>query len=104
MVAYNVVNHRYVDDAVAEAKKADLGVIAMKVARPVFAGRNNGKPDDPARVKLAEAAVPGPLKVPQKAYIWALRNPHLSAVNSEMTNAGMVKENLPLAAAKHKDH
>jgi len=100
MVAYNVVNHRYVDEAVAEAAKADLGVIAMKVARPVFSGRKNGKPDDPARVQLADAAVPGPMKVPHKAYIWALRNPRVSAVNSEMVNAQMVRENLPLAAAK----
>jgi aryl-alcohol dehydrogenase-like predicted oxidoreductase len=100
MVAYNVVNHGYVDEALAEAKKADLGVIAMKVARPVHSGRNNGKSDDPARVKLAEQAVPGPLKVPQKAYVWALRSAHISAVNSEMINAQMVKENLPLAAAK----
>ena len=100
MVAYNIVNHRYVDDALAEAHRVDLGVIAMKVARPVHSGRNNGKPDNPARVKLAEEAVPGPLKVPQKAYVWALRNSHISAVNSEMVNAEMVKENLPLAAAK----
>src|SRR4051812_24365924 len=100
MVAYNIVNHRYVDDALAEAQKADLGVIAMKVARPVYSGRHNGKPDNPARVKLAEDAVPGPLKVPQKAYVWALRNARVSAVNSEMVNAQMVKENLPLAAAK----
>jgi aryl-alcohol dehydrogenase-like predicted oxidoreductase len=100
MVAYNIVNHRYVDDALAEARKADLGVIAMKVARPVYGGRANGKPDNPARVKLVEDAVAGPLKVPQKAYVWALRNPHLSAVNSEMINQGMVAENLPLAASK----
>jgi aryl-alcohol dehydrogenase-like predicted oxidoreductase len=100
MVAYNVVNHRYVDEALEQAAKADLGVIAMKVARPVFSGRRNGKPDDPARVRLADAAVPGPLKVPHKAYIWALRNPRVSAVNSEMVNAQMVRENLPLATAK----
>ena len=100
MVAYNIVNHGYVDDALAEAKKADLGVIAMKVARPVYGGRNNGKPDNPARVKLVEDAVAGPLKVPQKAYVWALRNPHLSAVNSEMINQRMVVENLPLAGLK----
>jgi len=100
MVAYNIVNHKYVDQALAEARKADLGVIAMKVARPVYSGRNNGKPDDPARVKLVHDAVPGVLKTPQKAYVWALRNAHVSAVNSEMVNAQMVKENLPLAAAK----
>jgi len=100
MVAYNMFNHRYVDAALAESTNADPGVIAMKVARPVHSGRNNGKPDDLARVKLADDAVPGPLKVPQKAYVWALRNAHVSAVNSEMVNAQMVKENLPLAAAK----
>jgi predicted aldo/keto reductase-like oxidoreductase len=100
MVAYNVVNSHYVNQALEEATKAGLGVIAMKVARPVFSGRNNGKPDDPARVRLANEAVPGPLKVPHKAYLWALRNPRLSAVNSEMVNAQMVKENLPLAASK----
>lgn len=100
MVAYNVVNHRYVDDAVTEAAKADMGVIAMKVARPVYSGRTRGKPDDPARVKLAEDAVAGPLKVPQKAYVWALRNRHVSAVNSEMVNRQLVVENMPLAAAR----
>ncbi len=100
MVAYNVVNHKYVDQAVEEAKRADVGVIAMKVARPVWSGRTKGTPDDPARVKLAEEAVAGPLKVPQKAYVWALRNAGVSAVNSEMINRQMVVENLPLAAAK----
>jgi aryl-alcohol dehydrogenase-like predicted oxidoreductase len=100
MVAYNIVNHRYIDEALAEASKADLGVIAMKAARPVHSGRNNGRPDDPARVRLADQAVPGPLKIPQKAYVWALRSPHISAVNSEMINAQMVKENFPLAFAK----
>ncbi len=100
MVAYNIVNHRHVDAALAEAKKADLGVIAMKSARPVYSGRSIGRPDDPARVKLVEEAVPGPLKVAQKAYVWNLRNPNLSAVISEMIDERMVRENLPLARAK----
>ncbi len=98
MVAYNVVNHRYVDRALEQARRAGLGVIAMKAARPVFNGRS--KPDDPARVKLIEDAVPGPLKRPQKAYVWALRNPNLAGVNSEMINAAMVRDNLPLAGRK----
>ncbi|MBM3813396.1 MAG: aldo/keto reductase [Acidimicrobiia bacterium] len=98
MVAFNIVNRAYTEKAVEHARKNNLGVIAMKVARPVFNGRNAGIKDDPKRVQLIEAAVPGPLKIPQKAYIWALRNPNLSAVISELVNAGMVRDNLPLAA------
>ena len=98
MVAYNIVNHRYVDAALAEAARAGLGVIAMKVARPVHPGRGYGNPVAPARLALLEQAVPGPLKVPQKAYLWALRNPHITAVNSEMITAEMVKENLAVVS------
>ncbi len=97
MVAYNIVNHRFVAQALEEARQRDFGVIAMKVARPVHHGRDYNKTDDPRRVKLVEEAVPGPWKIPQKAYLWALRNPNLSAVISEMVDAAMVKDNLPLA-------
>lgn len=100
MVAYNVINHSYVDRALERAHKANLGVIAMKVARPVHAGRNDGTKDNPQRVAKIEAAVPGALKVPQKAYVWALRNPNLSAVISEMGSAAIAKDNLPLGRPK----
>lgn len=100
MVAYNIVNHRYVDAALDKAKEADLGVIAMKVARPCHHGRNNGLPDDPKRVAMIEEAVPGDLSVPQKCYVWALRDARIAAVNSDMKNAAMVADNLPLAARK----
>lgn len=99
MVAYNIVNHRWVDAALEKAKKNDLGVIAMKVARPVYGGRP-GRQDDPARVKLIEKAVPGPLKVPQKAYVWGLRNSNLSAVIANMVNLEQVNDDLPLAGSK----
>lgn len=94
MVAYNVVNHSHVDAALARAKQSDFGVIAMKVARPVHPGRS---PADPARVKLIQDAVAGDMKVPQKAYLWALRNANLTAAVSEMTNQQLVDDNLPLA-------
>ena len=100
MIAYNIVNHSFVDKTLAKVKNADFGVIGMKVARPVHHGRKNYPPDDPKRVALIEGAVPGPLKVPHKAYLWALRNPLISAVNSEMINQRMVDENLPLAGKK----
>jgi predicted aldo/keto reductase-like oxidoreductase len=97
MVAYNIVNHSRIDAALARAKRSDLGVLAMKVARPVNPG--NGAAD-PARVKLIEDAVAGPLKVPQKAYLWALKNPGITAAVSELVNQQMVDDNLPLAGAK----
>ena len=100
MIAYNIVNHSYVDKTLAKIKDADFGVIGMKVARPVHHGRKNYPRDDPRRVALIDGAVPGPLKVPHKAYLWALRNPLISAVNSEMINQRMVDENLPLAGTK----
>jgi aryl-alcohol dehydrogenase-like predicted oxidoreductase len=97
MIAYNIVNHSYIDRALARAKREDFGVIAMKAARPVHPGRGAA---DPARLKLIDDAVPGALKAPQKAYVWALRNPGIAAVNSEMINQQLVDENLPLAASK----
>ena len=100
MVAYNIVNHPRVAPALEAANKADLGVIAMKVARPVHHGRNNGQPDDPQRLRLIHDAVPGDLKAPQKAYVWALRNANLSGVISELVNREMVRDNVPLAGAR----
>ncbi|MDX1984931.1 MAG: aldo/keto reductase [Bryobacteraceae bacterium] len=100
MVAYNIVNHAFVDKALQRAHANQLGVIAMKVARPVFNGRNNGTIDPPERVSKIENAVPGPLKIPQKAYAWALRSAYLTAVISEIVNLQIARENLPLAAPK----
>ena len=100
MVAYNIVNHSYVDAALDRAQAADLGVIAMKVARPCHHGRDNGLPNDPRRVAMIERAVPGELSVPQKCYLWVLRDSRIAAVNSELKNLAMVADNLPLAGAK----
>jgi len=49
---------------------------------------------------MIEEAVPGSLSVPQKCYVWALRDPRIAAVNSDMKNVAMVADNLPLAARK----
>ena len=100
MVAYNIVNRSYVDAALDKAHAADLGVIAMKVARPCHHGRDNGLPDDPRRVAMIEEAVPGNLSVPQKCYLWVLRDSRIAAVNSELKDSKIVADNLPLAAAK----
>jgi aryl-alcohol dehydrogenase-like predicted oxidoreductase len=94
MVAYNVVNHAHVAPALEEAKAADFGVIAMKVAQAVFEPDRNATPR-PERVALLERTVPDDaLNVFQKAYRFGLSNPNLSAVISNMVDEEQVEENL----------
>ena len=90
MVAYNVVNHAHVAPALAEAKAADFGVIAMKAAQAVFEPNRDATPR-PERVSLLERTVPGDLNVFQKAYRFDLSNPNLSAVVSNMVDAKQVQ-------------
>lgn len=97
MVAYSIVNAGYMQEALDTAQKADLGVIAMKVARPVNHGRNNGLPNDPRRVAMIEAHNPDKeLHVAQKCYLWALEDSRIAACNSEMVNLELVEANVPL--------
>jgi aryl-alcohol dehydrogenase-like predicted oxidoreductase len=98
MVAYNLVNARYLDEALARAHSRGLGVIAMKVARPFYPGRGRGEAS-PERLRLLAEAVAGDWTVPQKAYLWALRNPHLAAVNANMVDAEQVEQDLKLLQA-----
>ena len=101
MCAYNIVNQAYLQSALDQAKKADLGIIAMKVARPVHHGRNNGRPNDPRRVAMIQDWMPDQdLHLAQKCYLWALQDPRVTCCNSEMVNSEMVRMNVPLAAKK----
>ena len=100
MVAYNMVNSPYVDNALAAAKKAGMGMISMKSARP-FNFRAPRQTPSEHMAKL-NAAIPGDLKPMQKAYIWNLRNANLTAAISEMVNMDHVKDNLPLAGIREK--
>ncbi len=100
MVAYNMVNSPFVDSALAAAKKAGMGMISMKSARP-FNFRAPRQTPSEHMAKL-NAAVPGDLKPMQKAYIWNLRNSNLTAAISEMVTMDHVKDNVPLAGAKEK--
>jgi aryl-alcohol dehydrogenase-like predicted oxidoreductase len=93
MVAYNIVNHAYVEPALQEAKKADFGVIAMKVAQAVFEPNRDATPR-PERVALLESTVPGEGSIFQKAYRYGLSNPSLSAVISNMVDEKQMEENL----------
>jgi aryl-alcohol dehydrogenase-like predicted oxidoreductase len=100
MVAYNPINGGYVDGAIREAAAADVGVIAMKVAHSVATHHKLLQPVPQWRVDFVDQLVPGDLKVPQKAYVWALQNPHVAAVISNLWDETYVKENLGLAGRK----
>ena len=98
MVAFNVANRAYVEPALEEAKKADFGVVAMKVAQAVFDPDRSETPR-PERVALLDRIVPGELNTWQKAYRFGLSNPNLSAVISNMVDETQVKENLSVVTA-----
>jgi len=53
-----------------------------------------------ALAKKLQSLIPGDLKIPQKAYVWALRNSNLTAVISELITHEHVKDNVALAAKR----
>ena len=93
MIAFNIANHSFVEPALEEAKKADFGVVAMKVAQALF-DPDRSTNTRPERVALLERIVPGELNIHQKAYRFGLSNPNLSAVISNMVDEKQVSENL----------
>ncbi|MFC1539680.1 aldo/keto reductase [Candidatus Latescibacterota bacterium] len=102
MIAYNILNHEYSDRIVSDAYEKDVGVIAMKVARPVYPDRGPQAYVPPSRISKLNHVLPGDMKIPLKAYLWALQNPNLSCINSEMINADHTRENLALAGKRVK--
>jgi len=96
MVAYNIMNHDYVAPAIEEAHRRNFGVIAMKTAQAVFNPDRSTTPV-PERAALLHQLVPGNLNLHQKAYKWALSNPHLSAAISNMVDEKQMKDNLAVA-------
>jgi aryl-alcohol dehydrogenase-like predicted oxidoreductase len=96
MIAFNVSNRAYVEPALAEAKKANFGVVAMKLAQGVFdPDRSTNR--RPERAVVLDRLVPGELNIFQKAYTFGLANPNLSAAISNMVNEQQVRENLVVA-------
>ena len=80
-----------------------MGVIAMKSANPVARRHRKGlEPIPDWRIQKLQRIVPGDYTVPQKAYIWSLQNPSISAVISDLWNENYVTENL-FAAGKRVD-
>jgi aryl-alcohol dehydrogenase-like predicted oxidoreductase len=98
MIAFNVTNRAFVEPALAEARAADFGVVAMKAAQALYDPDRSTNPR-PERVALLDQLVPGELNTHQKAYTFNLSNPNLSAVISNMANETQVKENLAVVGA-----
>ena len=100
MVAYNLINAGYLDQAIIDATAKDVGVIAMKTAHAVATHHKELQPIPQWRVDKINRVIPGDMKAPLKAYLWVLQNPHISAVNSNLWDETFVRENLSLAGKK----
>jgi len=98
MIAFNVTNRSFVEPALEEAKKADFGVVAMKVAQALFDPDRSTNPR-PERVALLDRIVPGEGSVYQKAYTFGLAQPGVCAVISNMVDEKQVRENLAVVTA-----
>jgi len=101
MLAYNVINHAFLDHLLISAGEKGIGLIAMKAAMAV------ATPYDPAKVPVPEwrinklnRIIPEEMKLQVKAFLWALQNQDLSAVNAGMFTEEMVLENLTAVGRK----
>jgi aryl-alcohol dehydrogenase-like predicted oxidoreductase len=101
MVAYNVANEGYLDDAIRQAHQSGMGVIGMKVAMAVATQHEELRPLPAWRGEKLNRLIPGDdMKLPVKAYLWALQNPRISAVISNLWDEQHVRENLSVVGKK----
>jgi aryl-alcohol dehydrogenase-like predicted oxidoreductase len=101
MLAYNVINHAFLDHILTAAREKGIGLIAMKAAMAV------ATPYDPVQVPVPEwrvsklnRIIPDDMKLQVKAFLWALQNQDLSAVNAGMYTEEMILENLTAVGKK----
>ncbi len=100
MCAYNIINGGYMEDAIRNAYESGMGIIGMKVAMAVATHHKSLQPTPGWRVDKVQRIVPGDMKAPLKAYLWALQNPHISAVISNLWDNTYVDENLSVVGTK----
>ncbi len=100
MCAYNIINGGYMEDAIRGAYESGMGIIGMKVAMAVATHHKALQPTPQWRVDKVERIVPGDMKAPMKAYLWALQNPHISGVISNLWDEQYVNENLSITGKK----
>jgi aryl-alcohol dehydrogenase-like predicted oxidoreductase len=100
MMAYNVINGGYLEEPIRQAHAKGVGVIAMKVAHAVATHHKQLQPVPQWRIDKVERIVPGEWHPAVKAYIWALQNPHISAVISNLWDEKYIRENVGIAGKK----
>lgn len=100
MVAYNIVNGGYMEREIELASESGMGIIAMKAAMAVATQHKELQPIPEWRIQKVERIVPGDMKPPVKAYLWALQNPHLSAVISNLWDEQHINENFSVVGKK----
>jgi len=100
MFAYNVINGGYLDETVRYAAAKGMGLISMKAAHAVATHHKALQPIPEWRVQKINRVIPGEMKAPMKAYLWALQNRNISAVISNLWDQTYVRENLSLAGKK----
>ena len=96
MCAYNIINGGYLEATIKKAYENGVGIIAMKVAMAVATHHKSLQPIPQWRVDKVKHIVPGDLKAPLKAYLWALQNPHITAVISNLWDEKFIDENLSI--------
>ncbi|MFN3650267.1 MAG: aldo/keto reductase [Armatimonadota bacterium] len=100
MLAYNVINGGYLEDAIRHAHGKGVGIIAMKAAHAIATHHQQLQPVPQWRIDKINRVIPGDMKPPMKAYLWALQNPGITAVISNLWDETYVRENLSLAGKK----
>ncbi len=100
MVAYNIINAGYMEREIELAKESGMGIIAMKAAMAVATQHKELQPIPEWRIQKVQRIVPGDDKPPVKAYLWALQNPNISAVISNLWDEQHLNENLSVAGKK----
>jgi len=100
MVAYNILNGGYMEREIELAYESGMGIIAMKAAMAVATQHKALQPIPEWRIQKVHRIIPGDMKAPVKAYIWALQNQHISAVISNLWDEQHVDENLAVAGKK----
>ena len=98
LTGYNFTMDASMNDAIATAAKAGLGVVAMKV---MAGGLRRLKPDDPAYKKLTQQG--GMLA----ALKWVIKKPNIATTIPSITDMDQLDENLkamsnPLSAGEEK--
>ncbi len=102
MCAYNIINGGYMEAGIKKAYENGVGIIAMKVAMAVATHHKALQPLPQWRIDKVERIVPGDMKAPMKAYLWALQNPYISGVISNLWNEQFINENLSVVGKKVK--